>query len=250
MTLTENLYRTTHALQRRIVPDLKYSQASYEDALRRYLPRAQAWLDVGCGHRLLPEWRSEAEADLLATAPFTAGIDRDYDALRRHRTIRNVLQADIGMLPFQERSFDLVTANMVIEHLDDPLHQFREIARVLRPGGIFLFHTPNLKSYVIQIARLLPDGVKKALARVLEGRKEEDVYPTHYRANTADEIRSIAHQAGLEVLSITFTVSTPVFSLVPPLAVVELFYLRQVMRRPRLASQGQTLICALRRPTE
>lgn len=250
MTVRETLYRTTSALQRRIVPELKYSQASYEDELRRHLPRAQAWLDVGCGHRLLPEWRSEAEADLLASVPFAAGIDRDYDALRGHRTIRNVLQADIGMLPFQEMSFDLVTANMVIEHLDDPLHQFREIARVLRPGGVFLFHTPNLKSYVIRIARRLPDRMKKPLARVLEGRKEEDVYPTHYRANTADEVRSIADRAGLDVVSIRFTASTPVFSLVPPLAVIELLYLRQVMRRPHLASHGQTLICALRRPAE
>ncbi|HZW46971.1 MAG TPA: class I SAM-dependent methyltransferase [Microvirga sp.] len=250
MTLRENVYRTTHALQRRIVPELKYSQAHYEEELWRYAPGAQSWLDIGCGHHLLPVWRSAAEEKLLATVPLVVGIDRDYDALRKHSTIRNVLQADIGMLPFQEQSFDLVTANMVIEHLDDPLHQFREIARVLRPGGIFLFHTPNLRSYVIQIARRLPDGLKKALARALEGRKEEDVYPTHYRANTANDIRAVADHAGLDVMAIKFTVSTPVFSLVPPLAAVELFYLRQLARRPKLASYGQTLICALRRPAE
>jgi ubiquinone/menaquinone biosynthesis C-methylase UbiE len=232
----------------RIVPELCYSQSYYEDHLREYTCGAQSWLDVGCGHQLLPSWRSEAEEKLVSSVPLVVGIDYDLPSLRRHRSMRNVLRADVSMLPFRDDSFDLVTANMVVEHLSDPVLQFREIARVLRPSGSFLFHTPNLNGYTTRISKLLPDKVKKMLARVLEERSEEDVFPTHYRANTEDRIREVATQAGLEVVAVHFTGTLPVLQRFPLLATFELIYIRQLMRRPKLTRFRQTLICSLRRP--
>jgi ubiquinone/menaquinone biosynthesis C-methylase UbiE len=43
-------------------------------------------------------------------------------------------------LPFEEGSFDVVLTSHVLKHLDDEalLTSFREVARVLRPGGRFL----------------------------------------------------------------------------------------------------------------
>jgi SAM-dependent methyltransferase len=233
----------------RIVPELHYSQSYYEDYLREYTCDVQTWLDVGCGHQLLPSWRSEAEEKLVSSVPLVIGVDYDLPSLRRHRSIRNVLRADVSTLPFKDGSFDLVTANMVVEHLSDPVLQFREIARVLRPGGSFLFHTPNLHGYTTRISRLLPDKLKKILARVLEERAEEDVFPTHYRANTEDRIREVAAQAGLEVDAVHFTGTLPVLQRFPFLATFELIYIRQLMRRPKLTRFRQTLICSLRRPT-
>jgi SAM-dependent methyltransferase len=139
---------------------------------------------------------------------------------------------------------------MVVEHLNDPVRQFSEVARVLQPGGVFLFHTPNLHSYVTLIARLLPYRVKKIIARVIDGRVEEDVYPTYYRANTTKMIRDITARAGLEVMAMHFTMSAPIFTIIPPLAAIELLYLRQLMRRPKLTPYRQTLICVLQRPAE
>lgn len=249
MTFEASIYAKGEALQRRIIPELKYSQSYYEEYLRQYTSGVQSWLDIGCGHNLLPTWRADAEKEIVSSVPLIVGVDCDFEALRKHKTIRNVLCADIGALPFRDQSFDLVTANMVVEHLDDPARQFREIARVLQAGGIFLFHTPNLRSYVTRVSKLLPDNVKKVLARKLEGRVEEDVYPTHYRANTDAAIRATAEQAGLEVVAMHFTMSTPVFATIPLLAAVELVYLRNLMRRPKLTPYRQTLICALRRPS-
>ena len=238
----------TEALRRRIVPELRYSQDYYEEHLRRHVAGVRAWLDVGCGHHLLPPWRSAEERELLASVPFVVGVDYDFASLRRHDGIRNVIRADIGALPFRDQCFDLVTANMVVEHLSDPVSQFREVARVLRPGGRFLFHTPNLHGYPAQASQLLPDAVKKALARMLEGRSEEDVFPTYYRANVESMIRSVAAEAGLDLRAIHFTGTVPVFGAIPPLAAMELLYIRQLMRRPGLARYRQTLICELRRP--
>jgi SAM-dependent methyltransferase len=47
------------------------------------------------------------------------------------------------LLPFDERSIDIVISNHVIEHVDHQLLHLREIARVLRPSGVAYLATPN-----------------------------------------------------------------------------------------------------------
>src|SRR5204863_2245576 len=109
-----------------------------------------------------------------------------------------------------------------------------EIARVLMPGGAFLFHTPNASSYVVRIARMLPESTKAFLARVLEDRVASDVYPTYYRANRKSAIEAIGAKSGFVIDQINFVNSSPALSLVPPLLVPELLVIRQLQRRPGL----------------
>jgi SAM-dependent methyltransferase len=248
MSITDWATAVSDALQRWLVPELRYSQASYEEHVRKHASGVASWLDIGCGHHLLPPWRAVAERELLAPVPLVIGVDYDLPSLARHRSLRNRVRADISFLPFQDASFDLASANMVVEHLRDPAIQFREIARILKPGGTFLFHTPNLNGYPARISRLLPGRTKTALAWLLEGRREEDVFPTHYRANTEAAIRDIATRSGLYLAEFHFTGSLPSAGRLPPVALVELLYLRQLMRRPELARFRQTIICVLRKP--
>lgn len=247
MAESSRLERISYGLQRLITPGLRYSQSAFEETLQAYVPKATRWLDLGCGHRLLPEWRAAAEIELMKTAPFAVGVDADFDAIRRHRSFQHLCLGDIGQLPFKGESFDLVTANMVVEHLGDPVAQFAEISRVLVPGGVFVFHTPNASSYVVAIARMLPEATKQFLARVLEDRVSSDVYPTHYRANRKSEIETISEQSGLVVDRIDFVNSSPALSLVPPLLVPELLLIRQLQRRATLARYRPVLICVLRK---
>src|SRR5262249_17247724 len=125
--------------------------------------------------------------------------------------------------------FDLVTANMVVEHLAEPGLQFQEINRVLKPGGVFLFHTPNASGYPTVLSKLVPEKLKHKLIYILDGRKEEDVFETHYCANSQQQIADLARATGFKVRRIQFTVSDAVFALIPPVAVAELIYLRLLM---------------------
>lgn len=236
----------TWAMQRRIAPTVRYSQTHFEEFLFARAPQATAWLDLGCGHHLLPEWRDEAERDLLGRVPFVVGVDYDLPSLQMHRSIRDRVRADARRLPFADESFDLVTANMVVEHLDDPDSQFGEVARVLRPGGGFIFHTPNARSYFVTVARLLPDTIKRLLVKFFDGREETDVFPTHYRANRAEEIRRIAASAGFEPDEMKFVSSGAIATPLPFVSVFELLLLRQ-FERPSLAHYRSNIICALRK---
>jgi SAM-dependent methyltransferase len=61
-------------------------------------------------------------------------------------------------LPFPDASFDLLVFNEIFEHLRiDLLFTFAELRRVLRPGGIILLSTPNLRS-LRGIRAFLRDG--------------------------------------------------------------------------------------------
>ena len=100
---------------------------------------ASKWLDLGCGHQLLPSWRLEQERSITKKVSCLIGLDYDYYSVHNHRTIKHLVQGDISRLPFVAETFDLVTANMVFEHLSDPENQLREIFRILKPGGSLVF---------------------------------------------------------------------------------------------------------------
>lgn len=94
-------------------------------------------------------------------------------------------------LPFEDGSFDLVLADYVLEHIDDPLFLATEITRVLATGGWFCARTPNRYSYVSLAARLISSTQHTRILRhVQPDRLPEDVFPTVYRMNTLRAIRT------------------------------------------------------------
>jgi SAM-dependent methyltransferase len=182
------------------------SQAFYADALEAAVARATTWLDLGCGHDFLPDFLPRPPID--PGDRLTVGIDLDREALARHPHLRLRLVANIEQLPIASGTFDLVTANMVIEHVAQPAALFREISRVLAPGGSFLFHTPNTHGYTTMAARLIPSRLRPKMANRLQGRDERDVYPTFYRANSLAALRRLAAGSSLEVAQLDTVTSS------------------------------------------
>lgn len=215
-----------------IAPKLKHAQALYEEVLKEHVTTETTWLDLGCGHQVLSGWRAEAENRLVGNCRMIVGMDYDLPSLKLHRSIARKLKGDITKLPFADSSFDLVTANMVVEHLSEPNRQFQEVSRILKPGGVFIFHTPNALGYPSIMTRLVPDKLKDKLIYLLDGRKEEDVFDVHYKANSKKKIQSLALAAGFEAPKTQMIVSDAVFSVVPPFALPELVSIRILMTRP------------------
>lgn len=120
-------------------------------------------LDAGCGTgRALPPLRAAVGptgvvlgADLTAAmlrAAARAGRDRDG----------TLLLTDVAALPLRSSSLDAVFAAGLIAHLPDPAGNLREIARVVRPGGVLaLFHPIGRAALAARQGRTItPDDLR------------------------------------------------------------------------------------------
>ncbi len=231
MSVREQLNKIYGLARKKIVPNLRYSQYIYQDVLESKINGKLNWLDVGCGHHMLPPWRLEQEKQLTGKAQNIIGVDYDFPSLTKHKTVSQKVQATADTLPFKDGHFDIATANMVVEHFDNPKVQFSEINRVLKPNGIFIFHTVNGTGYFAIMRKIVPNVFAKKLAKVLDGRESDDVFEVHYKANSEKKVRLLAQETGFEVEKIKLISSDATFALIPPLAVIELLWIRLLMQK-------------------
>jgi SAM-dependent methyltransferase len=123
----------------RVIPGLVDDEL-WDEHIARYafatrLAHGKRVLDVGCGS-------GYGTAELARVATLAVGVDLAADA-----SGAPMVQASATSLPFSPRSFDLITAFEVIEHLHDWPGMLAEARRVMRDDGVFLVSTPNKSSY-------------------------------------------------------------------------------------------------------
>lgn len=99
-------------------------------------------------------------------------------------------------LPYETNQFDLVVSAWVLEHISNPDQVFAEVFRVLKPGGQFIFITPNVKNYYFTITRIIPQQLHDVLCKILYARQDKDTFNKYYRANTLDDLKRIAVKIG------------------------------------------------------
>jgi SAM-dependent methyltransferase len=143
---------------------------------------------MGCDHR---EWA-------LAEPRSLTGVDltqRAIDFTREHMSFNglasNLSVADAENLPFDDASFDVVYSWGVLHHSPDTARAFREVHRVLRPGGvarIMIYHTQSLTGYML--------WMRYALLAGRPTRPLREIYHEHLespgtKAYSLDEARSL-----------------------------------------------------------
>ncbi len=87
---------------RTIAPTLRYSQSWYEEALKRYVTPSVEWVEIGCGHSILPSWRINEERQLVKTCKAIFGIDYDLPSLKAHPNIYEETARRCHQVAFQE----------------------------------------------------------------------------------------------------------------------------------------------------
>ena len=228
------------------------SQNIYEAYLKNIVNPNSIWLDLGCGHRLFCDsqeaWGLDKEKKIIKQCKYIYGLDYDFDSLIKHKSIKNRMQGNITKLPFKSGSFDLITSNMVVEHLDKPTEQFNEIFRTLKSNGFFIFHTPNKFSHGALLSKLIPKSFKKILLKKLEGREENDTFKTYYRANNKKKVLELAKEVGFFVQDFRFVIE-PVarFARYPVIACVELLYIK-LLTIELFRNFRTNIICTLKKP--
>ena len=239
--------RMTLSLQRSMLPQLVWNQEFYGRRILNHVKPGFRWLDLGCGKRLLCGGLEELE-EKLSHFSFV-GLDPSFESLRAQKYGVPCVQGVAEQLPFKSGYFDLITSNMVIEHLQSPHVVFQELNRVLAPNGVILLHTPNLANYLVIgnyiASKLIPKRLHAAFVGLSDERREGEIYPTFYRANTVHRLRKSVGQ------SLAFTVEflpapRPFFHYFVPVALLELLLTRLSLSDP-LRRFGTTMLITIRK---
>ncbi|MEI4233287.1 bifunctional 2-polyprenyl-6-hydroxyphenol methylase/3-demethylubiquinol 3-O-methyltransferase UbiG [Roseovarius sp. D22-M7] len=125
--------------------------------------RGKAVLDLGCAGGFMAEALAARGAQVTGIDP----ADQAIDAARAHAVSQgHAITYDIGVgeaLPYEDAAFDAVVCVDVLEHVQDLAMVLAEAARVLRPGGLFLFDTINRNI----LARLVTITIAEDILRLL-----------------------------------------------------------------------------------
>ena len=109
-------------------------------ALMKRLPPTQGrlCLEVGCGTGLTSHFLRQRGGTWVST-----DFERDHVRSAKQLVKDRVLQTSDAELPFRTAAFDVVAAINFLEHIEEDARFFREMVRVLKPGGDFLFMAPK-----------------------------------------------------------------------------------------------------------
>ncbi len=134
------------------------------DAIRATRP-TDLVIDVGCGASRVARLVS------ATSGARTVGLDLSLRSLRTSRAPAPglLVQGDNLHLPFRSGCADLVISNGVIHHTPDARAAFRELARILRPGGTLVVSVYHRGSWYHPVYRL-GGGLVRALRRAIGDR--------------------------------------------------------------------------------
>ncbi|HEX3251895.1 MAG TPA: class I SAM-dependent methyltransferase [Pyrinomonadaceae bacterium] len=176
-----------------------------ENICREVTDRRARILDVGCG----------TGANLLMLSKYgdAEGVDVSEDALAfcRERGLDKVKLGAAEQLPYDDATFDLVTAFDVVEHIDDDLAGLKEMRRVLRPGGRVLLFVPTFM--------------------FLWGLQDDVSH--HRRRYRLSELRRVLEQAGFEIERSTYANITFFFPIL---------FIRKLMRLTGIKAESENNI--------
>jgi 2-polyprenyl-6-hydroxyphenyl methylase / 3-demethylubiquinone-9 3-methyltransferase len=155
-------------------------------------PAGQTVVDIGCGGGLFTEELARRGMHAIGVDPADASLQA-----ARHHALQSGLDIDYRSgagehLPLEDASVDMAVCVDVLEHVEDIGVVLRETARVLRPGGLYLFDTLNRTP----LSWLL--GIKVAQDWPLTRFQPPHLHDWHHFV-TPRELRVAASGAGLVV---------------------------------------------------
>ncbi len=212
----------------------------FRERILAAMPEEAVILDLGAGAGIVEAMNFRGRATKVC------GIDLD-PRVTANPFLDEGRVSDGGGIPYPDAAFDLVFSDNVLEHLDRPLDVFREVARVLKPGGTFHFKTPNKWHYMPTIARATPHAFHQFVNRI-RGRAHVDTFPTRYRANTKTDVERLAAGAGFTVDAIERIEGRPEYLRISaPTYALGMLYERAVNLSDAFAAFRVVLIGALRK---
>ena len=207
-------------------------------------PEGATVLEIGPGP-------SNPTSRYLATLGELHGLDPS-DEVRQNDALKSASVLAGDRFPFSDDSIDLCVSHDGLEHVPDPAKHLAEIRRVLKPGGAYVFRTPNRFHYVSLVARATPHWVHELVANRLRNLSAEahDPYPVLYRMNTERDIRRLSDLVGLQVETLHRVEKEPSYGMAAkPLFFAFMAYERVVNSTDWLAFARANFFGVLRKPS-
>ncbi|MDG4604188.1 MAG: class I SAM-dependent methyltransferase [Defluviicoccus sp.] len=215
----------------------------FHELCRDNIPRGARICEIGAGP-------SNQTSRFLATIGEVHGVDIDASVLNNDALASaNVVTGD--HFPFEDENIDACVSNYVIEHIENPGQHLREVFRILKPGGVYLFRAPNRNHYVSLVARFTPHWFHERVSNRLRNLAEDAhaPYPTYHRLNSPRQIADAASHCGFSVAQLMLIEKEPSYGMSSKaLFLMFLAYERLVNATDALAGLRANILGVLRRP--
>lgn len=128
-----------------LIPLQRYWQRTRYRLITGFVDPSTHILDIGCG-----------SSRIVQALPHAVGLDIQLKKLRRIAgSTRKLVQATLTRLPFRDAAFETLICSQVIEHVPEPLVDWREFNRVLEEGGTLVVGTPDYATFTWPILEWL-----------------------------------------------------------------------------------------------
>jgi SAM-dependent methyltransferase len=231
--------------------------------VNRYYDRSKGWVDGTTQfHELcranIPGGASICEigagplnqtSRFLATIGEVHGVDID-DAVLGNDALASAHVVKDDRFSFEEGSMDACVSNYVIEHVENPDRHLREVCRILKRGGVYIFRAPNRYHYVSLVARYTPHWIHELVSNKLRnlGEDAHEPYPTYHRLNSRRQVMDAASRCGFSVAELTLIEKEPSYGMSNrALFLLFLAYERVVNATEALAGLRANILAVLRK---
>jgi ubiquinone/menaquinone biosynthesis C-methylase UbiE len=202
----------THRLRDRYFRPEDHPFRLYERRIEDLLTPESVLVDGGCGRTapVLKGYVGKA-ARLIGVDP----IEFDREACGPDIEL---VQAGLDATGLPDGEADLVVSRALMEHVQDPAATYREVFRILKPGGRFMYLAPNLGDYGSLAAWMIPNRMHPWIVEKTEGRSPQDTFPTYFRANSRRAVNRLAEQSGFGVERFEYLGQYPAYLMFNPVA--------------------------------
>lgn len=184
-------------------------------------------LDIGCGDGLFASVVFDEELDV--------GLDIQHSELqiaRESGAYKMLVRANACRIPFPDNHFKLVISNCVFEHIPGFEAAFREINRVLQPGGAYVFtcHSHFYNEYLFYTRLFRHLGLNRVSSWYINA--ISDVFK-HLNCLHPDHWSRLLCEAGFDTVETEYYLSKRAmtyFDLLLPLSIFS-FVCRKVLKR-------------------
>ena len=176
----------------------------------RSLPAQSRILEVGARP-------SHSTSAFLSERGQMDGVDID-PVVEKNDTLTEAWVIEDDRHPCEDEQYDACVSNYVLERPSQPDAHFHEIRRILKPGGGYVFRTPNRFHYVSMVAAWSLHFFHRLVAHRLRALDDDtrDPYPALHRLNTRSSAKKHAETCGFTLKALDMIESTPSCSAASP----------------------------------